>query len=128
MARIFDLTRPHAAAAAPIGHYSQAIKAGDLLFVSGCAAFDPVTGQVLDGGIEAQTELAMKNLKAVVEGGGSSLGKVVKATVFLQNVSDFAGMNGVYARYFGDHKPARSAVEVGNLPKGVLVEIECIAK
>ncbi|KAF8634924.1 hypothetical protein AX15_000663 [Amanita polypyramis BW_CC] len=115
------------AAAAPLAHYSQAIRAGNLLFVSGCVPVDPVTGKVVEGGIEVQTEQTMKNLKAVVEAGGSSLGKVVKSTVFLKSVTDFAGMNGVYAKFFGDHKPARSAIEIGTLPLGIAVEIECIA-
>jgi reactive intermediate/imine deaminase len=112
-----------------IGPYSQAIKVGDLLFCSGCIPLDPATGAVVDGGVEAQTEraLANLNLKAVVEAAGSELGKVVKTTVFLKSMDDFVTVNGIYAKFFGNHKPARSAVEVARLPKDVLVEVECIA-
>jgi len=83
--------------------------------------------QIVAGGIEEQTEQALKNLKAVVEAGSSELGKVVKTTVFLKSMDDFLAVNAIYAKFFGDHKPARSAVEVARLPKDVLVEIECIA-
>jgi len=114
-------------APAAIGPYNQAIKAGDLLFVSGCIALDPKTAQVIPGGIAEQAEQSLKNMKAIVEAGGSELGKVVKALVFLKNMDDFADINAIYGKYFGDHKPARSAVEVSRLPKDVLVEIECIA-
>ncbi|KAK0481380.1 Endoribonuclease L-PSP/chorismate mutase-like protein [Armillaria novae-zelandiae] len=96
-------------APAAIGPYSQAIKA------------------VVEGGIEAQTKQALKNLTSVVEAGGSELGKVVKTTVFLKSMNDFVTVNGLYEATFGSHKPARSAVEVARLPKDVLVEIECIA-
>ncbi|KIK71557.1 hypothetical protein GYMLUDRAFT_79590 [Collybiopsis luxurians FD-317 M1] len=109
-----------------IGPYSQAIKVGDLLFVSGCIPIDPKTGEIVQG-IEEQTKQALKNLAAVVKAGGSEVGKVVKTTVFLKNMNDFATVNGIYATAFGDHKPARSAVEVSRLPKDVLVEVECIA-
>jgi reactive intermediate/imine deaminase len=83
--------------------------------------------EVVSGGVEAQTEQALKNLKALVEAGGSDLGKVVKTTVFLKSMNDFATVNGIYAKFFGNHAPARSAVEVARLPKDVLIEIECIA-
>lgn len=83
--------------------------------------------QIVEGGVVAQTEQALKNLKAVVEAGGSELGKVAKTTVFLKSMDDFVAVNGVYAKFFGEHKPARSAVEVARLPKDVLVEVECIA-
>lgn len=83
--------------------------------------------QVIEGGVEEQTQQALKNLKAVVEASGSELGKVVKTTVFLKNMNDFVAVNGIYANFFGDHKPARSAVEVARLPKDVLVEVEAIA-
>ncbi|KAJ3821024.1 translation initiation inhibitor [Lentinula raphanica] len=109
-----------------IGPYSQAIKAGDLLFVSGCIPLDPATGEIVEG-IEKQTSQALKNLTAVVTAGGSEIGKVVKTTVFLKDMNDFATVNGIYAAAFGSHKPARSAVEVARLPKDVLVEVECIA-
>ncbi|EDR15320.1 uncharacterized protein LACBIDRAFT_301440 [Laccaria bicolor S238N-H82] len=114
-------------APAAIGPYSQAIKVGDLLFCSGCIPLDASTMQVVEGGVVAQTEQALKNLKAVVEAGGSELGKVAKTTVFLKSMDDFVAVNGVYAKFFGEHKPARSAVEVARLPKDVLVEVECIA-
>ncbi|KIK02087.1 hypothetical protein K443DRAFT_97468 [Laccaria amethystina LaAM-08-1] len=115
-------------APAAIGPYSQAIKVGDLLFCSGCIPLDASTMQVVEGGVVPQTEQALKNLKAVVEAGGSELGKVAKTTVFLKSMDDFVAVNGVYAEFFGEHKPARSAVEVARLPKDVLVEVECIAR
>jgi reactive intermediate/imine deaminase len=114
-------------APAAIGPYSQAIKAGDLVFISGCIPLDPRTAQVVEGGIAEQTEQALKNLQAVVEASGSSVGKVVKTTVFLKSMDDFMLVNLLYAKFFGEHKPARSAVEVARLPKDVLFEIECIA-
>jgi 2-iminobutanoate/2-iminopropanoate deaminase len=114
-------------APAAIGPYSQAIKAGDLVFLSGCIPLDPSNGQVVAGGVEAQTEQALKNLKSVVEASGSSVGQVIKTTVFLKSMNDFVTVNGIYERFFGNHKPARSAVEVARLPKDVLFEIECIA-
>jgi len=114
-------------APAAIGPYSQGIRMGDLLFCSGCIPLDPSNMQIVSGGVEAQTEQALKNLKAVVEAGGSELGKVVKTTVFLKSMNDFATVNEIYAKFFGNHAPARSAVEVARLPKDVLVEIECIA-
>ncbi|KDR85503.1 hypothetical protein GALMADRAFT_51895 [Galerina marginata CBS 339.88] len=115
-------------APAAIGPYSQAIKVGDLLFTSGSIPLVPSTGQIIEGGVEAQTEQVLKNMKEVVEAGGSELGKVVKATVFLKSMDDFVAVNNVYAKFFGNHTPARSAVEVARLPKDVLVEIECIAR
>jgi len=114
-------------APAAIGPYTQAFQAGGLLFVSGCIPLDPKTAQVVPGGIEEQTTQALSNLKAVVEAGGSELGKVVKTLVFIKNMDDFATINAIYGKFFGDHKPARSAVEVARLPKDVLFEIECIA-
>lgn len=114
-------------APAAVGPYSQAIKLGDLLFCSGSIPLDPATGEVVPGGIEAQTEQALKNMTAVLKEGGSELGKVVKTTVFLKSMNDFGVVNGIYARVFGTHKPARSCVEVARLPKDVLFEIECIA-
>ncbi|KAG8901554.1 hypothetical protein FRB99_005217 [Tulasnella sp. 403] len=110
-----------------IGPYSQGIKVGNLVFASGCVPLDPSTMEVVPGGIEEQTTQALKNLKAVVEASGSSLSRVAKTTVFLKNMNDFAAMNKIYSEAFGDHKPARSAVEVARLPKDVLVEVECIA-
>ncbi|KAH9486464.1 2-iminobutanoate/2-iminopropanoate deaminase [Psilocybe cubensis] len=114
-------------APAAIGPYSQAIKVGDLVFCSGCIPLVPETMQIAEGGVEAQTEQALKNLKAVVEAAGSELGKVAKTTVFLKSMDDFVAVNGIYAKFFGNHAPARSAVEVARLPKDVLVEVECIA-
>jgi 2-iminobutanoate/2-iminopropanoate deaminase len=111
-----------------IGPYSQAIKAGGFLFSSGQIAIDPATGNVIDGDVAAQTERVMKNLAAVLAAAGSSLNKVVKTTVFLKGMGDFATMNEVYGRHFGQHRPARSTVEVARLPKDVLVEIDVIAE
>jgi len=110
-----------------LGPYSQAVKLNDLLFVSGNIPIDPATGDIVPGGIEAQTEQVLKNLRAVVEASDSELGKVVKTTVFLKNMDDFTAFNAVYSKAFGEHKPARSTVEVARLPKDVLIEIECIA-
>ncbi|KAF9067279.1 Endoribonuclease L-PSP/chorismate mutase-like protein [Rhodocollybia butyracea] len=110
-----------------IGPYSQAIKVGDLLFASGCIPIDPASGEIVKGGVEEQAKQALKNLTAVVTAGGSGMGKVVKTTVFLKDMNDFGAVNGVYAAAFGDHKPARSLVEVSRLPKDVLFEVECIA-
>jgi len=98
-----------------------------LIFASGCVGFDPETKQLVPGGVEAQTTQALKNLKAVLEAADSSLQRVIKATVFLKSMDDFVVVNGIYAEAFGDHKPARSAVEVARLPKDALFEIECIA-
>lgn len=114
-------------APAAIGPYSQAIKVGSLVFCSGCIPLNPETMEIVPGGVEEQAQQALKNLKAVVEASGSELGKVAKVTVFLKNMNDFAAVNGIYANFFGDHKPARSAVEVARLPKDVLVEVEAIA-
>jgi 2-iminobutanoate/2-iminopropanoate deaminase len=113
-------------APAAVGPYSQAIRAGDLLFVSGQLGIDPETGKLVDGGIEKQTEQALRNVASIVEAAGSGLGAVVKATVFLQNMSEFALMNGVYKRFFESDPPARAAFEVAQLPLGGLVEIEAI--
>ncbi|CAE6455172.1 unnamed protein product [Rhizoctonia solani] len=110
-----------------IGPYSQAIKAGGFVFASGCIPLVPATMQVVEGGVEQQTAQALANLKAVVTASGSEVSKVVKTTVFLKDMNDFVAMNQIYAAFFGEHKPARSAVEVARLPKDVLVEIECIA-
>jgi len=113
-------------APAAVGPYNQAVKVGDLLFVSGSLGIDPTTGKLVSGGVEAQTEQALKNMKTIIEAGGSTVNKVVKTTVFLQSMDDFAVMNGLYAKFFGEHKPARSAVQVARLPLGGLFEIECI--
>lgn len=113
-------------APAAIGPYSQAIKVGSFLFCSGQIPINPRTKQIVDGGIEEQTKMALENLKAVIEAGGSSLSNVVKTTVFLKNMNDFAKMNEVYSLYFKENPPARAAIEVARLPKDVLVEIEAI--
>jgi len=118
-------------APAAIGPYSQAIRAGNLVFTAGQVALDPVTQQVVAGGITEQTTRALENLKAVLEAAGSSLAQTVKATVFLKDFNDFAAMNAVYGAYLapaGVAPPARSTVEVSRLPKDVLVEIELIAE
>lgn len=110
-----------------IGPYSQAIRAGGLLFTSGQVAIDPATQQVIAGDVAAQTERVLKNLAAVLQASGSGFEKVVRCTVFLKNMGDFAAMNEVYARYFTSAPPARSTVEVARLPKDALVEIDAIA-
>jgi len=110
-----------------IGPYSQAICVGDLVFASGQIPLDPKTMSVVPGGIKEQTEQALKNLQAVLEAAGSSLENAVKVNVFLKNMSDFAAMNEVYAKFFGTSLPARVSVEVARLPKDVLVEIDAIA-
>lgn len=111
-----------------IGPYSQAVKAeGKLLFTAGQIPLDPATGRMVGKTAAEQAEQALKNLQAVLEAGGTGLAHVVKTTVFLQNMSDFAAVNEVYTRFFADEPPARSAVEVAALPKGALVEVECIA-
>jgi 2-iminobutanoate/2-iminopropanoate deaminase len=110
-----------------IGPYSQAIKAGGFVFASGQIAIDPATGNVIEGDVRAQTERVFKNLTAVVKAAGSSLDRVVKTTVFLKSMKDFAAMNEVYATFFSANPPARSTVEAAELPKSVLVEIDVIA-
>jgi len=107
--------------------YSQAIKANGFVFVSGQLSLRPGEKDLLAGDIKAQTEQALLNLRAILEEAGSSLGQLVKTTVFLQNLDDFAGMNEVYASHVGSTPPARSTVEVAKLPSGALVEIEAIA-
>lgn len=110
-----------------IGPYSQAIKANGFIFVSGQIALDPATGAIADGDVRAQTERVMENLKGIVEAAGSSLDKVVKTTVFLKDMNDFAAMNETYGPYFPANPPARATVEVARLPRDVRVEIELIA-
>jgi 2-iminobutanoate/2-iminopropanoate deaminase len=114
-------------APAPIGPYSQAVRANGFIFVSGQIPVSPDTGMVIDGGIEVQAHQAMKNLAAILNAAGSGLDRVVKTTVFLSDLDDFAGFNGVYEEYFGKVKPARATVQVARLPKEVLLEIEAIA-
>ena len=110
-----------------IGPYSQAVRANGFVFLSGQIPLDPNTQLVVEGDVAAQTERVLENLKGVVEAAGSSLQHVVKTTVFLSDMNDFAAMNEVYSRYFTAHKPARSTVEVSRLPKDVRVEIDLIA-
>ncbi|GAB4156216.1 MAG: RidA family protein [Planctomycetota bacterium] len=115
-------------APAAIGPYSQGIKAsGTILFTAGQLPADPATGSIVAGGIKEQTAQALRNVIAVLEAGGASVNDVVKTTVFLKNMSEFAQMNEVYSTVFGEALPARSAVEVARLPKDVLVEIEAVA-
>lgn len=110
-----------------IGPYEQAIKVGAFVYASGQIPLDPKTGDIVAGDIKIQTRRALENLKAVLETAGSSLDRVVKTTVFLKNIGDFAAMNEVYAEYLGAAKPARSTVAVADLPRGALVEIDLIA-
>jgi 2-iminobutanoate/2-iminopropanoate deaminase len=110
-----------------IGPYSQAVKASGFVFTAGQIALDPQTGNLIEGEIRAQTRQVLENLRAVLQAAGSSFDRVVKTTVFLKQMSDFAAMNEVYAGYFGQAKPARSTVAAAELPRGALVEIEAIA-
>ena len=110
-----------------IGPYSQAIRALGLIFTSGQIAIDPATSQIVSGDVSAQTERVLQNLSAILVASGSGLEKVLRCTVFLKNMGDFAAMNEVYGRYFKLAPPARSTVEVARLPKDVLVEIDAIA-
>lgn len=114
-------------APAAIGPYSQAIEVNGMVFASGQIPLDPATGNVVEGGIKEQTRQALTNAKAIMEAAGLSLANVVKTTVFMADMADFAAMNEVYATFFTKPYPARSAVAVKALPKGVLVEVECIA-
>ena len=110
-----------------IGPYSQAVRVGNMLFASGQIPLDPATGAFVPGGVEEQAEQALKNLAAVLAAAGCALTDVVKTTVFLTDMNDFAKVNAVYAKFFTQECPARSAVQVGALPKGALVEVEAIA-
>lgn len=114
------------AAPSAIGPYSQAVRVGDHLFTSGQIPLN-LSGEVVGDDIQAQTEQVLKNLKAVLEAGGSSIAQVIKCTCFIKDMNDFAAMNEIYANYFTGTPPARSAVEVARLPKDVLIEIEAIA-
>ena len=120
-----DIIYTHSAPAA-VGPYSQAIRSGNLLLTSGQLGLDPETGNLPDG-VEAQAEQSLKNIDAILTAAGFTRTDVVKTTVFIRNMDDFGRVNGIYAAYFGEHKPARSCVEVSALPKGGLVEIEVIA-
>lgn len=114
-------------APAAIGPYSQAIKAGNLLFCSGQIPLDPASMEMVGNTAAEQTEQVMKNLSNLLEASGASLSHVARTTIFLHSMADFAAVNEVYGRHFGDHRPARACVAVKELPKGALVEIDCIA-
>jgi 2-iminobutanoate/2-iminopropanoate deaminase len=115
-------------APAPIGPYSQAVLSGDTLFCSGQIPLDPATGNLVDGDISAQAERVLQNLGSVLHAAGFAFEDVVKTTIFLSSMDDFAAVNAVYDKYFGQSKPARSTFAAAGLPKGANVEIECIAK
>lgn len=115
-------------APAAIGPYSQAVTAGGFLFTAGQIALDPKSGQVIDGGVQQQTERVMTNLSAVLKEAGTDWKSVVKTTVYLHDMADFPAMNEVYARWLGDARPARSTIQAAGLPRGVLVEIDVVAK
>ena len=119
------ITTPGAPGA--IGPYSQAVRAGGLVFVSGQIPLDPATGAVVEGGVGAQTARVLDSLRAILEASGSGLGRVVKTTIFLTDLGGFAEVNEVYARYFPADPPARSTVQVAALPRGVKIEIEAVA-
>lgn len=114
-------------APAAIGPYSQAVQAGNMLFCSGQIALDPATGEMLQGDVVKQAERVMENIAAVLAAAGAGFDDVVKTTIFLVEMGDFAAVNEVYGRYFTSHKPARSTVAVKSLPRGALVEIETVA-
>ncbi|SRR5690554_2393850 len=114
-------------APAAVGPYSQAIRVGDLIYTAGQVPIDPATGKLVEGDIQAQTRQVIQNLKEVLEAAGSSLDNVVKTTVFLQDINDYAAVNEVYGSFFGNSAPARSAVQVAALPLGAHIEIEVVA-
>ena len=115
-------------APAAIGPYSQAVRSGNLLFLSGQIPLDPATGQLVAGDITAQTERVLKNLVAILEAAGSSLEKVLKTTVYLRDLMEFGKMNEVYGRFFGEKPPARATVEVARLPRDAAIEIDMMAE
>ena len=110
-----------------IGPYSVAIRAGQLIYTSGQIGLDPITGQMVEGGVEAEARQVLMNLSNVLEAAGSSLARAVKTTVFLRDMNDFALVNAIYGEFFKENPPARSAVQAAALPKGAAIEIECIA-
>lgn len=114
-------------APAAIGPYSQAVKFGSMLFCSGQIPLDPVTGELVSGDIKAQAERVMKNIAAVLTSAGTGFSNVIKTTIYLVDIADFAAVNEIYGHYFNSHKPARSTVAVKGLPRGALIEIEVIA-
>ena len=110
-----------------IGPYSQAVKANGLVFTSGQIALDPRTGNLVEGGFEAQAHRVFQNLDAVLREAGTGFDRVLRATVYLTDLADFQVLNGIYSEYFGDHKPARTTIQAGGLPKGGMVEIDLVA-
>jgi 2-iminobutanoate/2-iminopropanoate deaminase len=112
----------------PIGPYSQAVVEGDFVFVSGQGPIDPATGQVDRGDIRSETRRTLENIRGILEAAGTSPDQVVKCTVYLRDIKDFAGMNEIYAAFFKDPAPARTTIQAGALPLGIAVEIECIAR
>lgn len=114
-------------APAAVGPYSQGVKAGNIIFTSGQLPMDPVSGQLVTGDIKKATKLCLENVKAVLEAGEATIENIVKVTVFVKNMDDFEIINGIYEEFFGNHKPARSLVEVARLPKDVDIEVEAIA-
>jgi 2-iminobutanoate/2-iminopropanoate deaminase len=114
-------------APAAIGPYSQAVKAGNLLFTSGQIPIDPVSGEIITADIRKATERCLDNIKAILEAAGSGLDKVIKTVIFIKSMNDFSAVNEVYSRYFTNNQPARSCVEVSRLPKDVTIEIEAVA-
>ncbi len=114
-------------APAAIGPYSQAIVHGGLVYCSGQIAMDPTTGALIEGDVQAETQQVLSNLRAVLQAAGSDLAKALKVTVFLQDMGDFSAVNAIYAEHFGEARPARACVQAAGLPKGVRVEIDCIA-
>ena len=111
-----------------IGPYSQAIRSGGFVYTAGQVGFNPASGQIVEGGIEAQTRQALHNIKAILEAAGTSLDRVVKTTVFMADLSQFSAMNAVYAEFFPSNPPARSTFQVAALPRNALIEIEAIAE
>ena len=120
------ISTPHAPAA--IGPYSQAVRSGNLLFLSGQIPLDPATGQIIAGDIAAQTERVLKNLAAILEAAGSDLNKVLKTTVYLKDLAEFGKMNEVYGKFFEEKPPARATVEVSRLPRDAAIEIDLVAE
>ena len=116
-----------AKSAPAVGPYNHAVRVGDLLFCAGQIPIDPATGNLVIGDIKAQTERVLENVKAILDDQKLSFSNVVKSTVFLTNLADFAGMNEIYAKYFSENKPARATVQAARLPRDARVEIECIA-
>ncbi len=116
------------AAPAALGPYSQAVSADGWLFTAGQIGLDPATGQLVEGGLEAQTTQVLRNLRAVLATAGADFSDVVKATIYMSDLGAFAALNGIYEQAMGDHRPARSTVEVSDLPKGAMVEIDLVAK